>query len=296
MPSSLWLYQLALGGCLSVLLLIAPALGQEAVKPEQWPAENQNTTSEPQEQPGEEPAVESPSALAPVVAAESSGGNHDGEDEYSENSETQKPPGAAENSGIWGVWGDTPAQWIMALFGIVATGISIWAVWLLKQTLKATREAVATTEASVEAMRDGNERMLRAYVCVTETEIKRENDRVIRALVYVSNSGQTPARNITSWTKIRVGDPSGFVVPENLDGGSKSTIGTGTTYTLQARTEPLSDEVWNRVWTRKAPLWVWGALSYDDIFGKERRVTSFRLRLHDIDEVLYPVFEGNEAT
>lgn len=39
-------------------------------------------------------------------------------------------------------WRDTYAQWLMALFSVAATGVSIWAVGLVRETLKATRKAI----------------------------------------------------------------------------------------------------------------------------------------------------------
>lgn len=62
-----------------------------------------------------------------------------------------------ENPNNYLIWGDGIAQWIMAFFGIVATGISGWAVWLLKKTLDATREAVEETGEATKAMIRQNE-------------------------------------------------------------------------------------------------------------------------------------------
>lgn len=46
---------------------------------------------------------------------------------------------------------DTVAQWMVALLSFVATGVSAWAVILVRSTLNETREAVAVTRRIGEA-------------------------------------------------------------------------------------------------------------------------------------------------
>lgn len=174
---------------------------------------------------------------------------------------------------------------------------TVWEIVALVGTIAVAVFAVFAAFSANRISRESAERQLRAYVCVMNTKISRENDRVIHAVVYMKNSGQTPARNVTSRTTISIGPVIDFSPREDDDGvGSRATIGAGDPYTLQARSESLDDEVWTEVFNRDIPFWVWGELSYDDIFGKERRHTYFRLRLHDKDEYLYPVFDGNETT
>ncbi len=52
---------------------------------------------------------------------------------------------------------DTYAQWAMAGLSIVANGVSLWAVWLLKGSLKATRDAVDSAICGVEVAREAND-------------------------------------------------------------------------------------------------------------------------------------------
>lgn len=91
---------------------------------------------------------------------------------------------------------DTLAQWIMAVFAIVATGTSIWAVLLLRNTLVATRDAVRSADDAVTVTRELGEAQTRAYVHVESAELrwgnpKGEHPRVTFTAI---NTGQTPAK------------------------------------------------------------------------------------------------------
>lgn len=92
---------------------------------------------------------------------------------------------------------DTLAQWVMAFFALVATGASIWAVILLKRTLKATRDLNnLTSEAFL------NEQ--RPWLKVTPNnniEISRtDTDWFSYYGVTIENVGKSPAVNITFLT------------------------------------------------------------------------------------------------
>lgn len=59
---------------------------------------------------------------------------------------------------------ESAAQWVMAVISIVATIVSIFAVWLLKGTLAATRDAVKSADAAVEVTREMGRIQVRAYL------------------------------------------------------------------------------------------------------------------------------------
>lgn len=102
-------------------------------------------------------------------------------------------------------WEDSFAQWAMAGISAVGTVVSIWAVILLRATLRATREAVRSSddavkaaEASVMASERFGKIQSRAYVSVSN--IKTDPDQSIgfsegkfAAVVLVRNFGSTPA-------------------------------------------------------------------------------------------------------
>jgi len=77
---------------------------------------------------------------------------------YAQNDETGEDNPVVRPS-IWEVYTkptDTYAQWIMAFLSIVATGVSVWAVWLVRNTLEhtrlATKAAVDTAEITQNAL------------------------------------------------------------------------------------------------------------------------------------------------
>lgn len=61
---------------------------------------------------------------------------------------------------------DTYAQWIAAFSALVGVGVSIWAVWLVKRTLRASTDAVEQASTANEIATRSNEAQLRAYVAV----------------------------------------------------------------------------------------------------------------------------------
>ena len=153
MSRSTRLLSFALGGCLAVLLLASPVLGQATSEPQQGPAEDLGSTAEPNNEPPKEPTPEpevAPADNAPAVT-DLAGGDHD---EESEHGKDQQPDEDIRPS--WPprtFWFDTAAQWLMALFGVIATGISIWAVMLLRDNLRETRKATEAALGMVNAER-----------------------------------------------------------------------------------------------------------------------------------------------
>ncbi|SLN76832.1 hypothetical protein [Oceanibacterium hippocampi] len=102
-------------------------------------------------------------------------------------------------------WGDTIPQWIMAVSGVVALIVSIWAVWLLKQTLRATRDATKEAErgataafAAIDLSRENMQLQLRPYLSTTPNlTLSFGGNRVPMVEVTVKNSGNTPAKEIS---------------------------------------------------------------------------------------------------
>lgn len=110
------------------------------------------------------------------------------------------------------IWGDGFAQWAMALTGIIALFISGWAVWLLYQTLAATRAAVAQaeigTEAAVKAVdvtRRIGEAQVRAYVTVLAGFTpKPPGNGKIGVYLRMTNHGHSPAFALEIENKVTV--------------------------------------------------------------------------------------------
>ncbi len=182
MPNGNELLKYAFAGLIFVAILIGAPAGVvflvHSYKPPQT-SHNQNTGTKPSKQPSDQSAIKEPPAVN-MSRAKVRGIEHDRKGQAAPSHQKDKDYG-----GLWRFWigfvdyigrqfsgqGDTLAQWLMALFSAFATGISIWAVFLLKDTLAATRRANALSlrnaqaaETAVEITREASENELRAYV------------------------------------------------------------------------------------------------------------------------------------
>lgn len=102
---------------------------------------------------------------------------------------------------------DTPAQWLMAVFSIVATVASIYAVLLLRDTLTETRAAVRAADDAVAETRRIGEAQVRAYLACTGAKYRIVNQLCV-VTVAIRNSGQSPAKQATI---------SGRLIAYNMD-------------------------------------------------------------------------------
>ncbi len=96
-------------------------------------------------------------------------------------------------------WEDTLPQWLMAVFAVTATGVGVWTILLLRDTLAATRKGNKIT-------RNSAERQLRAYVDVRPGGVK-DADGPGDAMGFVSiiNVGHIPATDVRTLVKISIG-------------------------------------------------------------------------------------------
>ena len=186
-------------------------------------------------------------------------------------------------------------------FGAGAFGISLLMVtlWYTRKSTKAAIGAVKAAEGAVKITSDTAERQLRAYLNIHKAYVIWEKNRVVRAWVDVTNTGQTPARDIEHWISLNFGDDVQFPAPP-LDtmfpDQSKSDLGAGIHLTVDIKTDPLTDENWRDIRARSMNLYVWGEIRYLDIFKRETRYTRFRFVLGEDGDDLSTLPEGNEAT
>ena len=92
---------------------------------------------------------------------------------------------------------DSVAQWAMAIIAFFATGVSIWAVKLVRDTLDATRDGVLETRRIGEAQ-------VRAYFSFGQLQYGLDQNE-IRGLFSVTNTGQTPAFGIKFIIRLKPG-------------------------------------------------------------------------------------------
>jgi hypothetical protein len=204
-------HHLALGGCLAFLLLAIPALGQEAVEPQDRPIQSQESGDSDQTESAQESAQDAPPAAAFPAAEQPSSPNTDDRQRAEEDQGSRYP--AFRWDGLI-TSRDTLAQWAMAALGIAATMLSGIAVFLLKRTLDATRDAVDEANATTaEARKQTNlafntmVRLERPYLYVNVGAALRpafNSPPSVRCSL--TNHGKLPA-TITSINKWLAPDP-----------------------------------------------------------------------------------------
>lgn len=108
------------------------------------------------------------------------------------------------------LYGDGAAQWLMAVVAIIGTALSGWAVWLLKETLKATRDAVNEaaegTRAAMKAAEISEKHFIadqRPWLSIQGvpkvSSYEEENtSKTISIAINVKNVGKSPAIGLTS--------------------------------------------------------------------------------------------------
>ena len=263
-----WVFIVAFGVGLST-----QALGQDSVILEHGQHQNQKEI-----EPNEETIPDSPQVLTEATSAEPSSEEHT----HNKSTEGVADPGEPLGQGKpWITLSDTAAQWVMAISGVAAISISVWAVLLLKSTLNATRdtlhEAEKTTKAAEETIavtqRVANAQ-LRAYVGITEGSMDLGGRNPI-ARFTVKNTGQTPAYGVTNWINGHAGETNEFGPPEGDDYVPRlDLMPGGDTKISFPFDDPVSVVAADRL---GIPLYVWGRLEYKDAFGG-LRWTRFRYR------------------
>lgn len=97
---------------------------------------------------------------------------------------------------------DTFAQWIMAILGVVATGISAWAVVLVRDTLDETRRAVKAADDAVVVTREIGQAQTRAYVHIESVFLSYEFGLHPNFSVTIRNVGGSPAMRVRVFARI----------------------------------------------------------------------------------------------
>lgn len=214
MPARLGVIALVFG-----LTLAAPLNAQENVShPEGHPASAQ-------EQSADKPAVE-PSPVEPAVTFPA----NEASVEHNQGASTDINEDPYQYPDI--ILGDGWAQWAMAILSLFALGVSAWAVWLLRDTLKATREAVRAADDAVDVTREMGQRQIRAYISIVYCKVQRHPDKGIATItITFANRGQTPAfktQAVVARSVAKRGEPRERIFfREHLKDGSISDIPPG---------------------------------------------------------------------
>jgi hypothetical protein len=141
----------------------------------------------------------------------------------------------------------------------------------------AASRAAGAADKAVEVTSNTARRQLRAYIAAKECVINWENERTIRAVVTLINTGQTPAYQVKAW--LGIGDDPEGRPPQSVPHTSKNDVGSGLTSHIIGRNGPMSEDLWGRIRSRKTLFYFWGEMTYRDVFDDEH-ITSFRFMLN----------------
>lgn len=188
-------------GVIALVFGLTPVMGLQAQENE---PELEIQPKAAQEESSGQSTVEPAPVKPPVpLPANEASAEHDDGSAPDTQDEPQQIPGI--------ILGDGWAQWAMALTGLGALLVSVWAVRLLKATLKETREAVRAADDAVTVTQKIGTEQLRAYLAVKTAHIVFDDDINV-ARITLRNFGQTPAYNVRACF---------FRSDERLDEGEK---------------------------------------------------------------------------
>ncbi|MDX3973256.1 hypothetical protein [Shinella sp.] len=115
------------------------------------------------------------------------------------------------------VWDDTFPQWAMAGFSALATIFSVWAVFIVRDTLKETRNAVRAANESVAIAQRVGQAQVRAYLQISGGKYEAY-DRMVRLHLDIENTGSSPANSVIMsveiYSEIIKRGTTGFPIPE----------------------------------------------------------------------------------
>ncbi len=164
---------------------------------------------------------------------------------------------------------DTLAQWVMAFFTVIATGVSLFAVVLAYRSLRLTRDAVKIN-------RELGQIQVRAFVTVGDISVEKFGVG-LRPKIHlkIKNTGQSPANRFQFVTTYRVVDRID-AANHNFEGekwrGVVIDLNPGLS-TSQVTVLPLMTPQQYELFTKKEVFLVfYGVAKYRTVFGKLCRI------------------------
>lgn len=198
-------------------------------------------------------------------------------------------------------WRDTIPNWAMAVLSFAATGFSIWAVFLVKDTLAETKKSVEAAEASVLETRRIGEAQVRAYISWTsfggQTEFFEVDGRLNGFVIepQIKNTGQSPAYLQAMYSDLVVivdGEKPVVSFEPNERMLCEHVIGAGDTFNLVGMF--LSAENASLVYQSKKKVFVLGWVKYKHVFsgaGDDGEIATF---CFDVSFHNAPVFRRDD--
>jgi len=140
----------------------------------------------------------------------------------------------------------------------------------------------SATRDLVEDAKQNSERKLRAYVFPHELTVSEvELGHRPTANMVVKNTGLTPATDVIAWAGVWVGNFPLIAeliraTPEFMKTASLRSVGPGASFTIiNSWNEALTAQHIQMLQNGTAAVFIWGEITYVDVFGKTR-TTSFR--------------------
>jgi hypothetical protein len=142
---------------------------------------------------------------------------------------------------------------------------------LTADSLELARQSLKLTVDSLELARQSHELDARAWLIVKSIKlVQLSTAKIVSADVVIQNSGKTPLTLIGIDTRIQVAS----TFPRVLPGGrttSVASVGAGHDHFLRMQTDgPISAEGIENIAQRRTTIWLWGILTYQDVFKKTR--------------------------
>lgn len=171
---------------------------------------------------------------------------------------------------------DLCAQWKAADAAADAAGWAKWGTWISGVGLIAVAIAIFLTIQFNRIARDTAKRQLRAYMSIEPKGIlEAGDDGIAQAVVFMHNTGQTPAYNVQlfSWFKV-VDDPLAFSPkdddpkekPRDYERDSSIASGSGSHVYCGMAFSPTKAAM-TAVSKKQMAIIQYGVVTYDDTFG-----------------------------
>lgn len=197
----------------------------------------------------------------------------------------------------WGALGDVFGGILNPLLTLFTIILLIRTIWISQETLKASQQQLDTT-------RDIAERQLRAYIYIDSASIEFTEPGRAKSKITYKNYGQTPAHDVQIWIHQWAHEyplTIDLPVPPHDFIMSKSVLGPGAFhYMVNETPRPVMKKPYlDLVGTKEGTIYVYGEISYKDIFGKSH-IQKYRLMYGGDEPVipgaLKPCIDGNEST
>lgn len=166
----------------------------------------------------------------------------------------------------------------------------------------AAKLSADASQRIVEIMKDTAEKQLRAYVSVDTTKVTDAQGNEVQQIgLSVRNGGLTPAYKLQAWmtVAVRANEPTfPFEEPMQLADKGWTLLDAKEAKLMKLDYPQFSPEELAAVRANVRALYLWGEITYNDIFGVQRRTSFSYLR----DSANLPVghwlhcAHGNEAT